>query len=144
VELHISSIALSFLGALMTPIISAWLIYNTSGLLYHALIAVFTVIVSVYLQVKEVITDLLRILHLDLGVGVISSAINSAIFTDISYSMYFLMPGVLLVLGQRWSLGRRMLLNLTLMIADHPEGALYAIASILMAWVTEITNFFKK
>jgi hypothetical protein len=81
---------------------------------------------------------------MEFPIGIVPGAINWTIFTDVSYSIYYLVPSVLLVMAQRWDLGRRMFLNLILLITDHPKGSLYAISDISTAWVTAIIRLFKK
>jgi hypothetical protein len=140
----IASLALAFTSSLVAPMISAWLIYNSEGTILHLSTIIITIAMSTYLLIKELAADMQRIAHMDFGINIIPSAINWAIFIDITYSLYFLVPGFLLVAAQRWSFGRRMFLNLILLVADHPKGALYGIANILMAWITEITKFLKR
>jgi hypothetical protein len=97
----IAHLALSSTGALLTPIISAWLIYNTFGFLYHPSIVMVTIVIATVLQVRELLSDLLRIARTEFAIGIVPGAINWAIFTDVSYSIYYLVPSVLLVMAQR-------------------------------------------
>jgi len=140
-----ASVALGLTTSLLTPVVSSWLIYNlynSSSLLFKAILAVITIVISIHIVLTELFSDAWKFIHLNFGVSIVHSAINWAIFTDVSYSMYFVVPSILLVMAQRWSFGRRIFLNLVLRIADHPKGVLHAVAEIMMAWLTAVTKVF--
>jgi hypothetical protein len=139
----ISSLAFTFTINLLTPIISAWLIYNSYGILFKTSTIIITIIFGTYSQMRELFTDLFKVIHMDLPIAVIPGAINWAIITDVTYSIYYLIPSIMLVIIQRWGFGRRMFLNLILFVADHPKGVLYAISQISTAWISAIVKLFE-
>jgi hypothetical protein len=112
--------------------------------LFQTVLSLATVFFGTFVQMRELFADLSRIFHWDFPIGVVPGAINWAIITDVTYSMYYLVPSIVFIVIQRWGLGRRMLLNLILFVADHPKGALYAISQISTAWITPIMKIFKK
>jgi hypothetical protein len=60
----------------------------------------------------------------------VASAVNWAIFTDLTYSIYFFLPSVFSVFIQRSDVGRAVILNFVQRGADHPKG------SALFSWRT--------
>ena len=140
----IASTELQFTGSLLIPSISSWLIYNTSGLYYHVEVIFVTIILSLYTQAKEFFTDLVQVLHFNFRINIIPSAINWAIATDITYSLYYVVPSVLLVLAQRWEVGREKFLDQVLSISGHPRGVLYAVGEGLMKISTGVRDFLKE
>lgn len=139
----IASLVFTFTANLLTPILSAWLIYNSSGLLFKTSTIILTIIFGTYFSGERVIYRPIEGVHMDLPIAVIPGAINWAIITDVTYSMYYLIPSIMLVIIQRWDFGRRMFLNLILLVADHPKGALYAISQISTAWISATIKLFK-
>ena len=129
-------------ASLILPVLFSWSIYHGRSILESLTIIPWTVYLSIYLQIQEVVKDAWKFVHFDFGVGAIQSAVNWAIITDIAYSLYFVTPAVLLGWAQRWDLGRRMFLNLIEQVADHPKGSLYGFGAILLAWRAAITNIF--
>lgn len=99
---------------------------------------------STYSRMSELFHDLIKFIHLDFGVGHIDSAINWAIVTDISYSLYFVIPSVLLVFAQRWGFGREIFLNFISLTESHPKGPVYAIGELLMRLFTALVDTFRK
>jgi hypothetical protein len=140
----ISSLGLSFTGALLFPTISAWVIYNTPGVLWHIIVAVLTIGITLYLQITQFISDLTQVIRLNARIDVVHSAINWAIIVDITYSLYYIVPSILFVFSQRSDVGRDVILDRILSIADHPKGALYAIGENLMISAAYMADFLKR
>lgn len=78
------------------------------------------------------------VLHLNFNIDVATSTVNWAIFVDLMYSMFFLVPAFALILIQRWSFGRRIFLNIVMSVAEHPNGAIYAFGEKLLGLITSI------
>ena len=84
--------------------------------------------------------DIWKFIHFDFGVDIVASAVNWAIFTDLTYSFYFLLPSVFFVFIRRSEVGRAVILNFVERSADHPKGVLYFLGELMMAWLTVITK----
>jgi len=80
----------------------------------------------------------LKVTTLNFDVGIIESSINLAIFFDILYSIFFIVPGIAFVAIQRWPFGRRVFLNFVLWVTNHPKGVIYAFGEMLLGIVTAI------
>jgi hypothetical protein len=134
--------AVMFSASLILPVLFSWNLYHGTSILASLTDIPGTFYLSIYSQIQAVVEDTWKFVHFDFGVGPVESAINWAIFTDLAYSLYFVLPAALLVWAQRWDLGRRMLLNLVEQAADHPKGSLYGFGTILLAWRVAITEIF--
>ena len=127
--------------AIMAPIIIQFVFSDTSNLVYWATSAIIS---ATWARIMELSNDILKFIHLDFGVSATDSAINWAITTDIAYSLYFILPSFFLVLAQRWSFGRRILLNFISIMEGHSKGVLYAIGELLMKLFTALGRLFEK
>ena len=98
-------------------------------------------LVTVYIKTLSIVTygrlitfgaDAWKVLHFDFSQGAVDTAINWAIFTDLAYSLYFIGPGLAIVMIQRWHFGRRWFLGVVLFVASHPQGIVFAIGEIFL------------
>jgi hypothetical protein len=84
---------------------------------------------SIYHTVISFVSDTWKAVHFDFSTGYVGGAINWAIIVDIFYSSIFFIPGLAMVLVQRWQFGQRFFLKGVQLVAEHPQGPIYAIGS---------------
>jgi hypothetical protein len=83
----------------------------------------------IYHTAISFVSDTWKAVHFDFSTGYVSGAINWAIIVDIFYSAVFFIPGLAIVLVQRWQFGQRFFLKGVQLVAEHPQGPIYAIGS---------------
>lgn len=130
-------INLSFIGLTDT----SWFMYMTPDWIARLIVFViqlFFLGLNIYHTVAGFVFDTWKAVHFDFSTGYVAGTINWAIVVDIFYSAVFLIPGLLIVLVQRWAFGQRMVLNCIQLIAEHPIGPVYAIGSGL-SWLAGAT-----
>jgi hypothetical protein len=142
-NLIVGGIWLSITASLPLPMILSWILYNNFfelSFLSEFSVAFSVIVINIIATMRELVVDIWKFVHLDFRVSLVASAINWAIVTDLTYSIYFIVPSIILVTVQRSSFWRRTFLSLVLWIADHPKGAIHAVAEIMMGWLTMITK----
>lgn len=132
----------SSLWLLMSIILFAAGIANITWFLQFLLLQCFMIYSAVYDRIVIFFVDTWRVINLDYNVDFITSAVNWAIFIDLLYSMFFLVPAIVCVLIQRWSFGRRVFLNVVLSVAEHPRGVIYAFGEMLLGVVAAVRRLF--
>jgi hypothetical protein len=93
-------------------------------------------------RVLEFAVDVGKVLRLDFSTDAIQSTVNWAIFTDLLFSMSYVIPSLLLVLANRNATARSMFLNLLMWIGDHSKGPLIAVSEIFSSLFTLLRKLF--
>ena len=94
---------------------------------------------NIYHTVINFVSDTWKAAHFDFSTGYVNGAINWAIIVDIFYSAVFFIPDLAIVLVQRWQFGQRSFLKGVQLVAEHPQGPIYAIGSGL-TWLASATG----
>lgn len=82
-------------------------------------------------RMGEFATAVVKILNLDFSNDILESIIDWAIFTDVMFSLFYLLPSVLLVLANRSEKTREAFLNVVMYVGDHKDGPYTALADML-------------
>ena len=125
---------------------TSWFMYMTSDWTVRLIVFVlqlFFLGASIYHTVISFVSDTWKAVHFDFSTGYVSGAINWAIIVDIFYSAVFFIPGLAIVLIQRWPFGQRMILKSIQEIAEHPKSPIYAIGSALSWFGSSLGKLFR-
>lgn len=109
---------------------TTWFMYMTPDWTVRLLVfllQLFLLGVSIYSTIISFVSDTWKAVHFDFSTGYVGGAINWAIIVDMFYSAIFFIPGLAIVLVQRWQFGQRMFLKSVQLVAEHPKGPIYAV-----------------
>jgi hypothetical protein len=81
-------------------------------------------------RVSEFISDAAKLFQLDFTTDSLQATIDWAIFTDLLFSAFYLVPCLLLVLANRSETTRTKFLNLVMWVGDHSRGPFIALAEL--------------
>jgi hypothetical protein len=125
---------------------TSWFMYMTPDwtvrLIVFAL-QLFFLGASIYHTLISFVSDTWKAMHFDFSTGYVSGAINWAIIVDIFYSAVFFIPGLAIVLVQRWPFGQRMILKGIQEIAEHPKSPIYAIGGALTFFASAVGDLLR-
>jgi hypothetical protein len=119
-------------------ILISYFVFTSSGAWGGSALFINIIYHLTYVRILSFFEDTWKVIHFDFGVGIIDSAVNWAIFTDVLYSIFFLVPALAIIIVQRWSFGRRMFLNLVLWVSAHPKGVIFACGEMMLSFVSAI------
>jgi hypothetical protein len=125
---------------------TSWLMYVTPDWSVRLLVFVVQLLflgIAIYQTVLGFISDTWKAMHLDFSTGYVRGAINWAIIVDIFYSAIFFIPGLAIVLVQRWQFGQRVFLKGLQLVAEHPEGPIDAIGSALSWFASAVAKLLR-
>jgi hypothetical protein len=132
------------LGPTLLPV---WLMYSlgrsgpASVWMPYLFVSVFDVIVD---YIETFFLDVYKFINLDFSPPLFESIRNWAIFTDLAFSLVYLLPCLAIVFAGRNPVSRGILLNLVQWVGDHPKGPLYALREACLSLVQYLLTILKK
>jgi hypothetical protein len=123
---------------------TSWFMYMTPDWTVRLIVFViqlFFLGASIYHTVISFVSDTWKAVHFDFSTGYVNGAINWAIIVDIFYSVVFFIPGLAIVLVQRWPFGQRMILKGIQEIAEHPKSPFMRLEVGLPGLEARLVNF---
>jgi hypothetical protein len=96
-----------------------------------------------YTTVANFMGDTWKVAHFDFSPTYIDGAINFAIVTDLLYSLLFFLPGLGIVLLQRWPFGQRTFLNIIQWFPEHPKGPIFAMSKMFLGFASEVRKWWR-
>ena len=113
----------------------AWFVYAVAdwGIrIFYLIVQIFLLAGFMRFTIVNFIGDMWKVAHFDFSPAYTDGVINFAITTDLLYSLLFLLPGLGILLLQRWPFGQRTFLNIIQWFPEHPKGPYYAISRVFL------------
>ena len=124
----------------------AWLVYAIPDWGVRAIYLTIQMLLLrgvIYTTVTNFMGDTWKVAHFDFSPTYIDGVINFAIVTDLLYSLLFFLPGLGMILLQRWPFGQRTFLNIIQWFPEHPKGPIFAMSKMFLGFASEVRKWWR-
>lgn len=110
------------------------------AVIYDTIILIMVVIPT---RLSSFVSDTWKVIHSDFSTDYLNGAVNWAIIVDMSYSFSLIILAITVVCLRRWSVGRRITLNIVQWFAEHPKGPIFALGQALSGLAAAVAGLWK-